>query len=54
MGKLSEIIGKRAANIQGEVMVEVSSGKQQLKTQYSGQKAAHSDSGGEIISSDQY
>ncbi len=27
MGKLSEIIGKRAANISGEVMVEVSSGQ---------------------------
>ncbi len=48
MGKLSEIIGKRAANISGEVMVEVSSGKQQLKTQYSQQNAAHTDSGGEI------
>jgi hypothetical protein len=47
MGKLSEIIGKRAANISGEVMVEVSPGKQQLKTQYSQQNAAHSDSGGE-------
>ena len=48
MGKLSEIIGKRAANISGEVMVEVSPGKQQLKTQYSQQNAAHADSGGEI------
>jgi hypothetical protein len=48
MGKLSEIIGKRAANIQGEVMVEVSSGKQQLKTQYSQQNAAHVEAGGEI------
>ncbi len=48
MGKISEIIGKRAANMQGEVMVEVSSGKQQLKTQYSQSKAAHADAGGEI------
>ncbi|HTW67044.1 MAG TPA: hypothetical protein VME17_20635 [Bryobacteraceae bacterium] len=48
MGKLSEIIGKRAANITGEVMVEVSSGKQQLKTQYSDRDAAHADTGGEI------
>jgi hypothetical protein len=48
MGKLSEIIGKRAANISGEVMVEVSPGKQQLKTQYSQQNATHSDAGGEI------
>jgi hypothetical protein len=48
MGKLSEIIGKRAANISGEVMVEVSSGKQQLKTQYSQQNATHTEAGGEI------
>jgi hypothetical protein len=48
MGKISEIIGKRAANISGEVMVEVSPGKQQLKTQYSQQNAAHTDAGGEI------
>jgi len=48
MGKISEIIGKRAANISGEVMVEVSSGKQQLKTQYSQQNATHADAGGEI------
>ncbi len=48
MGKISEIIGKRAANISGEVMVEVSSGKQQLKTQYSQQNAAHVEAGGEI------
>ncbi len=48
MGKISEIIGKRSANVTGEVMVEVSSGKQQLKTQYSERDAAHSDQGGEI------
>ena len=48
MGKLSEIIGKRDANITGEVMVEVSSGKQQLKTQYSQQNATHAEAGGEI------
>jgi hypothetical protein len=48
MGKLSEIIGKRSANITGEVMVEVSSGKQQLKTQYSDRNGAHSEAGGEI------
>lgn len=48
MGKLSEIIGKRAQNISGEVMVEVSPGKQQLKTQYSQQNATHSDRGAEI------
>ena len=48
MGKITEIIGKRAANMSGEVMVEVASGKQQLKTQYSQRKAAHGDAGGEI------
>jgi hypothetical protein len=48
MGKISEILGKRAKDMSGEVMVEVSSGKQQLKTQYSSQKAAHAEAGGEI------
>jgi hypothetical protein len=48
LGKLSEIIGKRAANITGEVMVEVSSGKQQLKTQYSDRNGSHAEAGGEI------
>jgi len=48
MGKISELIGKRAANITGEVMVEVSSGKQQLKTQYSDRNGAHAEAGGEI------
>jgi len=48
MGKISEIIGKRSANMTGEVMVEVGSGKQQLKTQYSQKRATHSEAGGEI------
>ena len=48
MGKLSEIIGKRAANVSGEVMVEVASGKQQLKTQYTQKSAAHTEAGSEI------
>ena len=49
MGKISEIIGKRSQKISGEMMVEVSSGKQQqLKTQYSDQRAAHAEAGGEI------
>jgi hypothetical protein len=48
MGKISEIIGKRSANVTGEVMVEVSSGKQQLRTQYSGRTAEHTEAGGEI------
>jgi hypothetical protein len=48
MGKISEIFGKRAQNMTGEVMVEVSSGSQQLRTEYSGRTAAHADTGGEI------
>jgi len=48
MGKITEIIGKRAANVSGEVMVEVASGKQQLKTQYSQRKASHGEAGSEI------
>jgi hypothetical protein len=49
MGKISEIIGKRSANVKGEVTVEVSSGRQQrLKTPYSQTRAVHSESGGEI------
>ena len=48
MGKISEILGRRAADLKGEVMVEVRSGDQQLKTQYSPKQAAHTDSGGEI------
>ncbi|MFN7920034.1 MAG: hypothetical protein U0Q16_08055 [Bryobacteraceae bacterium] len=49
MGKISEIFGKRAQNITGEVMVEVSSSKQQgLRTQYTQKDAAHREAGGEI------
>ncbi len=49
MGKISELFGKRAQNIQGEIMIEVSSSKsQQLKTGYSGKSAAHSDKAGVI------
>ena len=48
MGKLAEIIGKRSANLTGDMTVETSSGKQQLKTSYSQRVGQHSDSGGEI------
>jgi hypothetical protein len=48
MGKLSEILGKRSANVSGEVMVEVGSSKQQLKTPWSQKQAQHTDAGGEI------
>ncbi len=48
MGKISEIIGKRQQNLSGEVMVEVSSSKQQIKTQWSGKNGAHAENGGEV------
>jgi hypothetical protein len=48
MGKLAEIIGKRSRDVSGEMMVEVPSGRQQLKTSYTGEVAHHSDTGGEI------
>lgn len=48
MGKLAEIIGKRSANVTGDMMVETPSGKQQLKTAYTQKLGHHSDSGGEI------
>jgi hypothetical protein len=48
MGKISEILGKRAAQISGEMSIEVPSGKQQLKTAYSQKRALHLDSGGEV------
>jgi hypothetical protein len=49
MGKLSEVLGKRALNVQGEVMVEVNNSRnQQLKTPYVNRTAQHADSGGDI------
>ena len=48
MGKISEIIGKRSANITGEMTIEVQSGKQQLRTPYSASNATHAEAGGEI------
>jgi hypothetical protein len=48
MGKISEIIGKRAAQVSGEMTVEVPSGKQQLKTSYTRRRSVHGDAGGEI------
>ena len=48
MGKISEIFGKRAQQISGEMTVEVPSGKQQLKTAYSQTRAAHTGAGGEV------
>ena len=48
MGKISEIIGKRSANITGEAMVEVQSTSQQLRTPYAPRGARHSQGGAEI------
>jgi hypothetical protein len=48
MGKISEILGKRSANVTGEVMVEVGSGKQQLKTPWAQRQATHAEAGSEI------
>ena len=48
MGKISEIIGKRSANVTGEISVEVPSNQQPLRTGYSQNNATHSDAGGEI------
>jgi hypothetical protein len=48
MGKISELIGKRAQNITGETTVEVKSTSQVLKTPYAQRGVQHSQSGGEI------
>lgn len=48
MGKISELIGKRAQQISGEITVEVQSTKQQLRTAYTSRKASHADLGAEI------
>jgi hypothetical protein len=48
MGEISQILGKRSATVTGEMMVEVGSGKQGLKTPWQQQQANHSNAGGEI------
>ncbi|WP_321475295.1 hypothetical protein [uncultured Paludibaculum sp.] len=49
MGKLSELLGKRALNLQGEVMVEVTNSKnQQLKTPYVNRSGNHIEAGGDL------
>jgi|HubBroStandDraft_1064217.scaffolds.fasta_scaffold03690_5 hypothetical protein len=48
MGKISEIIGKRAANVSGELTVEVENSNQQLRTPYAQRAATHAQAGGEI------
>jgi hypothetical protein len=48
MGKISEILGKRSANLTGEATVEVQSTSQQLRTPYAGKSAQHTQAGAEI------
>lgn len=49
MGKLSEILGKRSKDVQGEIMVEVTTSKNpQLRTPYAQREAQHGEAGGEL------
>ncbi len=48
MGKITELFGKRSANITGEATVEVMATSQQLRTPYAPRGAEHSQSGAEI------
>ncbi|HEX4136060.1 MAG TPA: hypothetical protein VHY84_15705 [Bryobacteraceae bacterium] len=48
MGKISEIIGQRAATVSGETSVEVQSGNQKLHTDYSNTAAAHAETDGDV------
>jgi hypothetical protein len=48
MGKITQIIGKRSANLSGEATVEVQSSVQQLRTAYSDRDAQHAETGSEI------
>lgn len=48
MGKISEIIGQRAATVSGETSVEVQSGNQKLHTDYSNTAATHSETDGDV------
>ena len=48
MGKISEIIGQRAATVSGETSVEVQSGSQKLHTDYSNTSAAHVETDGDV------
>jgi hypothetical protein len=48
MGKISEIIGQRAATVSGETSVEVQSGNQKLHTDYSNTSAAHAETDSDV------
>lgn len=48
MGKISELFGKRAENVKGDMMIEVGSTNQQLKTPLAQRNTAHAEAGSEI------
>ena len=48
MGKISEILGKRSANLTGEATVEAQSTTQELHTPYAQRRAEHTEGGAEI------
>ncbi|HTS28865.1 MAG TPA: hypothetical protein VMH81_23505 [Bryobacteraceae bacterium] len=48
MGKISEIFGKRSANITGEATLEVQNTSQTLRTQYAQRGVQHSQNGAQI------
>jgi hypothetical protein len=48
MGKITQILGQRSANLTGEATAEVQSTSQQLRTPYAPRAAAHGQSGGEV------
>ena len=48
MGKITEIFGKRSANITGEATLEVNATSQQLRTPYAPRGAPHAQTGAEI------
>ena len=48
MGQISEILGKRSADVTGQMMVEVGQTKQTLKTPWLDRQASHTEAGGEI------
>lgn len=48
MGKISEIIGKRAATVTGEATVDAENTSQQLRTAYQDRQSEHTQTGAEI------
>jgi hypothetical protein len=49
MGKITELLGKRARSLQGDITVEVKDSRNQtVRTPYADRKASHADAGGEV------